>query len=369
MYYSRLGKIMNKHQLNLPIPSVQDLDNTWFSFPQNIDVEFQAIPVSGPLDVTHDVVLGFYRLQAQKKLGVILSKHPNFTDLLLNECKIIISKTSRNLKTSVIKDLVQYVFVPGTGWTRSNNAGAFIAYSSMIKLSKAICAAAKDCGVPSSVYNRIIFREDFLYKVLNSIDHSDPIYIECKPSLDRVKSVIATYYERYRALLCKLTIRTIGDGSNIDDIINDTHHIIQNAAYRYAPEMGVPFLNYASNWIKASVYDYLENKSKREKHVITTNEDYLLEGEEDFSFISDINRSEMNNVLYSFLESSLTNKEIEILSLSYGLFDQDKTTLESIGKIYGYSGEWIRKLLKGILIKLNKKAINTDLKYFLGNDH
>jgi DNA-directed RNA polymerase sigma subunit (sigma70/sigma32) len=74
----------------------------------------------------------------------------------------------------------------------------------------------------------------------------------------------------------------------------------------------------------------------------------------------------MNEVLYSFLDSVLTKKEIDVLARRYGLFNKDTESLDSIAKVHGCSGEWIRKLLKAILLKLSKKAGDTDLACFLG---
>lgn len=76
-----------------------------------------------------------------------------------------------------------------------------------------------------------------------------------------------------------------------------------------------------------------------------------------------IRQHKINNV-YTLLKG-LDPKERDILVLRFGLVNDHRKSLEEIGRLYGVSKEWIRRVENRALTKLRNKNSLQDLRYFL----
>ncbi|MCI9110520.1 MAG: sigma-70 family RNA polymerase sigma factor [Bacilli bacterium] len=81
------------------------------------------------------------------------------------------------------------------------------------------------------------------------------------------------------------------------------------------------------------------------------------------SVINDMCLEEFRNIL---LNSNLSEREIEILYMRYGLYDGQRYTLEQVGKVYGITRERVRQIEAMALVSLrrNKDLIEFSNSYF-----
>jgi RNA polymerase sigma factor len=77
-----------------------------------------------------------------------------------------------------------------------------------------------------------------------------------------------------------------------------------------------------------------------------------------------IMKQNMRNDVHDLL-NGLDSREKQILTLRFGLNDNQPRSLEDIGKHFKVSKEWIRKIEKKALTKLRKEATSSKLNYYL----
>lgn len=66
-----------------------------------------------------------------------------------------------------------------------------------------------------------------------------------------------------------------------------------------------------------------------------------------------------------FILDELNPREKQILAQRYGLNDGTCRTLEEVGKDFGVTKEWIRKIEKGAIAKLRRDDIKNNVRILL----
>ncbi|XAR69277.1 hypothetical protein NMG60_11000806 [Bertholletia excelsa] len=78
-----------------------------------------------------------------------------------------------------------------------------------------------------------------------------------------------------------------------------------------------------------------------------------------------VTQQHMINDLHDLLKN-MDPKEREVLALRFGLVDNQRKSLEEIGRLYLVSKEWIRRIERKALTKLRHEALRRDLSRYLG---
>ena len=85
----------------------------------------------------------------------------------------------------------------------------------------------------------------------------------------------------------------------------------------------------------------------------------------DFEIDKKINEDEIKKDLNKILTESLTDRELKVLKLRFGLGRNKKMTLEEIGKLLGITSQRVNQLESKALIKIRKHANTKYLSYYL----
>ncbi|NIP29008.1 MAG: sigma-70 family RNA polymerase sigma factor [Candidatus Dadabacteria bacterium] len=179
-----------------------------------------------------------------------------------------------------------------------------------------------------------------------------------------LQGVSRSLYEQTRTI--RIPVRVLEQANKIRKATNH----LSNESGQFpdindvAKESGInaKTVNKIMNVTKSSMI-YLDAKSADDENSSSLKDILPDQGPLADSIIADIT---LNKCLDNTL-SKLNEKEKNILKMRYGLDDDNKYTLEEIGKIYGLTRERIRQIERRALKKMKKLDTDLSLKHFLVN--
>lgn len=355
---------MLAEQLKLQIPSAREMKLCWFEIPAETESVLEEIDNSPLLQRGQDISLGYVRLMRQRSLGMFLSKNIPANRSLLSALQSVL------LGERAITQVIQYVYVQGYGWTRAKDAGEHVASYSLIQLVRsAFNARHREARIPYSAFSRVIFRENVLFEAFNLLDRSHEEYQEALRAVEGLKNVVKIYYQKYDRLLYKVIKTVMPYPNEIKDLADELRHVLFNAAYRYAPEVGVGFTYHATLWIRAALYDLINKRCRNDELFCSTSCDDVYEKSLNVTDAGNnscehIESDELQNELSEILRSILSDREFDIVCRRFGLIGKPQTFVE-IAKIYSVSNERARQIFNAAIKKVSNSDMVEILKHYL----
>jgi RNA polymerase primary sigma factor len=179
-----------------------------------------------------------------------------------------------------------------------------------------------------------------------------------------------------------LANKFIGMGINIDDLIQEGNQGLIEAAKRFTPDKNTKFITYAQFWIRKYLnesivefgrtvklphnqeYDIYKQKvsGEYERNLSNVEIDKPISDEDDTSlgdlilsenFQDPFEKEEQNKQL-SFFLSHLTEEEIKIIKLYYGIEETNSLSTREVSKIVGIEEPKVNRILKTARYKMRK---------------
>lgn len=165
---------------------------------------------------------------------------------------------------------------------------------------------------------------------------------------------------------CKIASNYRNSGLNFSDLITAANDGLFTAIEKFNLDCDCKLFTYARFWMNAEIQKLFKEKSKNYNVELPTglvdedDEDYEISNDIiDFKYDDDIDETTkldeikiLNDVIYD-----LTDKQKDILFMSYGLNYDRKYTFREIGAKYGISQETVRKIIMKSLRILRNNAL------------
>lgn len=156
-------------------------------------------------------------------------------------------------------------------------------------------------------------------------------------------------------------------GVSMSDLVSEGNLGLVLAARKFDGSKNVKFITYAVWWIRNSIQECIQRCQSRESNTL----EYVFENETD-----DLYSSESENINDKFeadmsviqdkrncieeMLGCLHEREVKILTLYYGLYDNKEFTLDEIGNEMNITTERVRQIKDKALVKLKVNALNSD---------
>jgi RNA polymerase primary sigma factor len=172
---------------------------------------------------------------------------------------------------------------------------------------------------------------------------------------------------------CQLANGYRNKGLSFSDLISEANSGLIDAIEKYDIKQDVKLISYSKWWIIQRMQAALEreNKLPREALEIESNEESLFEDDmyennscydyEDSDF--DYNEISNNKYLIEKITSQINEREKDIVYRYYGINQNERYTLEEIGKEYGLTKERVRQIIDKAMTKMRSEALLIDNSY------
>ena len=156
-------------------------------------------------------------------------------------------------------------------------------------------------------------------------------------------------------------------GVSMSDIISEGNIGLITAARKFDPSKNVKFITYAVWWIRNSIQECLQRCKSRESNTL----DYVFDNETEDAYSNECDsvnekfESDMSviqdkvNCIDEML-GCLQEREVKILTLYYGLYNNKEFTLDEIGDEMNITTERVRQIKDKALVKLKVIALSSD---------
>lgn len=176
---------------------------------------------------------------------------------------------------------------------------------------------------------------------------------------------------------CQLANGYRNQGLSFSDLISEANNGLIDAIEKYDIEQNVKLISYSKWWIIQRMQAALEreNKLPRESLDIEINEESLVDSFNNDEYINDnysidfedneIDYHEIlnNKYLIERITSQISDREKDIIYRYYGINQNEKYTLEDIGKVYGLTRERVRQIVDKAMTKMRTEALLIDSSY------
>lgn len=176
---------------------------------------------------------------------------------------------------------------------------------------------------------------------------------------------------------CQLANTYRNKGLSFSDLISEANNGLIDAIEKYDIEQNVKLISYSKWWIIQRMQAALEreNKLPRESLDIEINEESLINlfnnneySNEKYSVDfedSEIDYNEIlnNKYLIERITSQISDREKDVIYRYYGINQDEKYTLEDIGKVYGLTRERVRQIVDKAMTKMRTEALLIDSSY------
>lgn len=172
---------------------------------------------------------------------------------------------------------------------------------------------------------------------------------------------------------CQLANTFRNKGLSFSDLISEANNGLIDAIEKYDIKQDVKLISYSKWWIIQRMQAALEreNKLQRETLEIETNEETFFNEEmynenncldyEDNDF--DYNEIANNKYLIERITSQINDREKDIIYRYYGINQNERYTLEEIGKEYKLTKERVRQIIDKAMTKMRSEALLIDNSY------
>jgi RNA polymerase primary sigma factor len=172
---------------------------------------------------------------------------------------------------------------------------------------------------------------------------------------------------------CQLANTYRNKGLSFSDLISEANNGLIDAIEKYDVKQDVKLISYSKWWIIQRMQAALEreNKLPRETLEIENSEETFYNDEiyeenscldyEDNDF--DYNEIMNNKYLIERITSQISERERDIVYRYYGINQNERYTLEDIGKVYGLTRERVRQIVDKAMTKMRSEALLIDSSY------
>lgn len=172
---------------------------------------------------------------------------------------------------------------------------------------------------------------------------------------------------------CQLANTYRNKGLSFSDLISEANNGLIDAIEKYDIKQDVKLISYSKWWIIQRMQAALEreNKLPRETLEIESSEESFYNDEvydenscldyEDNDF--DYNEIINNKYLIERITSQISDRERDIVYRYYGINQNEKYTLEEIGKEYKLTKERVRQIIDKAMTKMRSEALLIDNSY------
>jgi RNA polymerase primary sigma factor len=172
---------------------------------------------------------------------------------------------------------------------------------------------------------------------------------------------------------CQLANTYRNKGLSFSDLISEANNGLIDAIEKYDIKQDVKLISYSKWWIIQRMQAALEreNKLPRETLEIESSEESFYNDEmydenscldyEDNDF--DYNEIVNNKYLIERITSQISDREKDIVYRYYGINQNERYTLEEIGKEYKLTKERVRQIIDKAMTKMRSEALLIDNSY------
>lgn len=172
---------------------------------------------------------------------------------------------------------------------------------------------------------------------------------------------------------CQLANTYRNKGLSFSDLISEANNGLIDAIEKYDIKQDVKLISYSKWWIIQRMQAALEreNKLPRETLEIESGEESFYNDEmydenscldyEDNDF--DYNEIMNNKYLIERITSQISDRERDIVYRYYGINQNERYTLEEIGKEYKLTKERVRQIIDKAMTKMRSEALLIDNSY------
>lgn len=172
---------------------------------------------------------------------------------------------------------------------------------------------------------------------------------------------------------CQLANTYRNKGLSFSDLISEANNGLIDAIEKYDIKQDVKLISYSKWWIIQRMQAALEreNKLPRETLEIESSEETFYNDEmydenscldyEDNDF--DYNEIINNKYLIERITSQISDRERDIVYRYYGINQNERYTLEEIGKEYKLTKERVRQIIDKAMTKMRSEALLIDNSY------
>jgi RNA polymerase primary sigma factor len=172
---------------------------------------------------------------------------------------------------------------------------------------------------------------------------------------------------------CQLANTYRNKGLSFSDLISEANNGLIDAIEKYDIKQDVKLISYSKWWIIQRMQAALEreNKLPRETLEIESSEESFYNDEmydenscldyEDNDF--DYNEIVNNKYLIERITSQISDRERDIVYRYYGINQNERYTLEEIGKEYKLTKERVRQIIDKAMTKMRSEALLIDNSY------
>lgn len=169
---------------------------------------------------------------------------------------------------------------------------------------------------------------------------------------------------------CQLANTYRNKGLSFSDLISEANNGLIDAIEKYDIKQDVKLISYSKWWIIQRMQAALEreNKLPRETLEIESSEESFYNDEmyeenscldyEDNDF--DYNEVMNNKYLIERITSQISDRERDIVYRYYGINQNERYTLEEIGKYYNLTKERVRQIIDKAMTKMRSEALLID---------